>query len=102
MAVKPAASDSNGCGHTPIVTVSLVWPSAFIAVMTCCVAGVSAAVLGREDELVGAVALSGLLTRFTKERVAAYREIVIEAANEIATRMGARQGKTVRDIDAGH
>ena len=58
------------------------------------VAGISAAVLGPDGELVGAVSLSGLLTRFSKERIQNYREIVIRTAREIEERIGARNRPT--------
>ena len=54
------------------------------------VAGISAAVLGPDEELIGAVSLSGLLTRFSKDKIPNYREIVIRTAREIEERIGAR------------
>jgi len=54
------------------------------------VAGISAAVLGPDEELIGAVSLSGLLTRFSKDRIRNYREMVLRAAREIEERIGAR------------
>ncbi len=58
------------------------------------VAGISAAVLGPDEELIGAVSLSGLLTRFSKDNIPNYREIVIRTAREIEERIGARDRST--------
>ena len=58
------------------------------------VAGISAVVLGPDEELVGAVSLSGLLTRFSKDRIRSYREIVIRTAREIEERIGTRDRPT--------
>ena len=60
------------------------------------VAGISAAVLGPDEELIGAVSLSGLLTRFTKDTIPNYRETVIRTAREIEERIGARDRPTGR------
>ncbi|WP_171101194.1 MULTISPECIES: IclR family transcriptional regulator [unclassified Ruegeria] len=54
------------------------------------VAGLSVPVLGLEDELVGAVSLSGLRVRFGEDAVEGYRAAVLEAARQIRVEFGER------------
>ena len=52
------------------------------------VAGLSVPVLGLEDELLGAVSLSGLRVRFNETTVDAYRAAVFDAARQIRAEIG--------------
>ncbi|MAC00832.1 MAG: hypothetical protein CMG97_04190 [Marinovum sp.] len=52
------------------------------------VAGLSVPVLGLEDELLGAVSLSGLRVRFNETTVDAYRAAVFDAARQIRVEIG--------------
>jgi DNA-binding IclR family transcriptional regulator len=56
------------------------------------VAGISTPVLDPDGELIGAISLSGLATRFTDKKVAGYRAIVSAAAREIEARIGVTTG----------
>ena len=52
------------------------------------VAGLSAPVIGIDDELLGAVSLSGLCHRFNEETVESYRDAVFDAARKIRSEIG--------------
>ena len=52
------------------------------------VAGLSAPVIGIDDELLGAVSLSGLCHRFNEETVESYRDAVFDAARKIRSDIG--------------
>ena len=52
------------------------------------VAGLSVPVLGLEDELLGAVSLSGLRVRFNETTVDGYRAAVFDAARQIRAEIG--------------
>ena len=54
------------------------------------VAGLSVPVLGLEDELLGAVSLSGLRVRFSQSAVENYRIAVLDAARQIRVGFGER------------
>ena len=57
------------------------------------IAGMSAPVFSPERELVGAISLSGLLSRFTPDKVATYRSLLANAAADIEARMGAQKSR---------
>lgn len=52
------------------------------------VAGLSVPVLGVEDELLGAVSLSGLRVRFSESVIDTYRDAVLDAARQIRVAFG--------------
>ncbi|MFA3916314.1 IclR family transcriptional regulator [Ruegeria hyattellae] len=52
------------------------------------VAGLSVPVLGIEDELLGAVSLSGLRVRFSETVIETYRDAVLDAARQIRVAFG--------------
>jgi DNA-binding IclR family transcriptional regulator len=52
------------------------------------VAGLSVPVLGVEDELLGAVSLSGLRVRFSESVIDSYREAVLDASRQIRVAFG--------------
>ena len=52
------------------------------------VAGLSVPVLGVEDELLGAVSLSGLRVRFSEPVIDTYRDAVLDAARQIRVAFG--------------
>ncbi len=52
------------------------------------VAGLSVPVLGIEDELLGAVSLSGLRVRFSESAIETYRDAVLDAARQIRVAFG--------------
>jgi DNA-binding IclR family transcriptional regulator len=51
-------------------------------------ATIAAPVFNREKELLGALTVSGPLTRFTKEKVQSLKNVVIRTAEGLTTRMG--------------
>lgn len=52
------------------------------------IAGIAAPVLAPGESLIGAIVLSGLMTRFTPDRIAEHTLTVREAAREIEARLG--------------
>jgi len=52
------------------------------------VAGVASPIIGPDGEVIGALSLSGLLTRFDEERVELYRTLVLKAAQKIEHSLG--------------
>ncbi len=62
------------------------------------VSGISAPVLGPDQELIGAVSISGLTSRFTAKQIRTYRASMLEVANEIEHRMGARSARLGTEV----
>ena len=52
------------------------------------VAGVASVVIGPGGEVIGSLSISGLLTRFSAERVETYRALVLAAATKIESGLG--------------
>lgn len=52
------------------------------------VAGIASAIIGPDGEAIGSLSISGLLSRFDKEKVEIYRNLVLEAARKIEYRLG--------------
>ena len=52
------------------------------------VAGVASVVIGPGGEVIGSLSISGLLTRFSAERVETYRALVLAAAKKIESGLG--------------
>ena len=52
------------------------------------IAAVAAPVLGRDGDLVGSLAVSGLLSRFTKPVAARYAKLVVQEARALSRALG--------------
>jgi len=52
------------------------------------IAGIAAPVLGHEGGLVGVIALSGLISRFTDENIESYLETLLAASREVFVALG--------------
>ena len=52
------------------------------------IAGIAAPILGHDGELVGVIALPGLISRFTDENIESYLETLLAAAREVCVALG--------------
>lgn len=52
------------------------------------ITGIAAPILGHEGELVGVIALSGLISRFTDENIESYLETLLAASREVCVALG--------------